>query len=61
MRPAETLAVHIWRVNTEGIIPDANMVSAATGALLIIVVILFNFGARVLGNHLYSKMTAAKG
>lgn len=61
MRPAETLAVHIWRVNTEGIIPDANMVSAATGALLIIVVILFNFGARVLGNHLYSKMTAVKG
>ena len=61
MRPAETLAVHIWRVNTEGIIPDANMVSAATGALLIIVVILFNLGARILGNHLYSKMTAAKG
>lgn len=61
MRPAETLAVHIWRVNTEGIIPDANMVSAATGALLIIVVILFNLGARLLGNHLYSKMTAAKG
>ena len=61
MRPAETLAVHIWRVNTEGIIPDANVVSAATGALLIIVVILFNFGARLLGNHLYSKMTAAKG
>ncbi|QNQ80845.1 phosphate ABC transporter permease PstA [Lactobacillus sp. PV034] len=60
MRPAETLAVHIWRVNTEGIIPDANMVSAATGALLIIVVILFNLGARILGNHLYSKMTAAK-
>ena len=22
MRPAETLAVHIWKVNTEGIIPD---------------------------------------
>lgn len=60
MRPAETLAVHIWRVNTEGIIPDANMVSAATGALLIIVVILFNLGARILGNHLYNKMTAAK-
>lgn len=60
MRPAETLAVHIWRVNTEGIIPDANVVSAATGALLIIVVILFNLGARLLGNHLYSKMTAGK-
>lgn len=60
MRPAETLAVHIWKVNTEGIIPDATIVSAATSALLIIVVILFNLGARALGNHLYRKLTAAK-
>ena len=31
-----------------------------TPALLIIVVILFNLGARALGNHLYRKFTAAK-
>ncbi|MDO4911936.1 MAG: phosphate ABC transporter permease PstA [Lactobacillus sp.] len=60
MRPAETLAVHIWKVNTEGIIPDATLVSAATGALLVIVVILFNLGSRYLGNKLYKKLTAAK-
>ncbi|MDF7638377.1 phosphate ABC transporter permease PstA [Lactobacillus sp. ESL0791] len=60
MRPAETLAVHIWKVNTEGIIPDATLVSAATSALLVIVVIIFNFGARTLGNWLYRKLTAAK-
>ena len=60
MRPAETLAVHIWKVNTEGIIPDATVVSAATSALLVIVVILFNLGARYLGNKLYQKLTAAK-
>ena len=60
MRPAETLAVHIWKVNTEGIIPDATVVSAATSALLIIVVIIFNLGSRALGNHLYRKLTAAK-
>lgn len=60
MRPAETLAVHIWKVNTEGIIPDATVVSAATSALLVIVVIVFNLGARALGNKLYKKLTAAK-
>ena len=60
MRPAETLAVHIWKVNTEGIISDATIVSAATSALLVIVVIIFNLSARFLGNKLYKKLTAAK-
>lgn len=60
MRPAETLAVHIWKVNTEGIISDGAIVSAATSALLVIVVIIFNLGARYLGNRLYRKLTAAK-
>ncbi|MBU3829098.1 MAG: phosphate ABC transporter permease PstA [Candidatus Lactobacillus pullistercoris] len=60
MRPAETLAVHIWKVNTEGIISDAAIVSAATSALLVLVVIIFNLGARYLGNKLYRKLTAAK-
>ena len=60
MRPAETLAVHIWKVNTEGIISDSAIVSAATSALLVLVVIIFNLGARYLGNKLYRKLTAAK-
>lgn len=60
MRPAETLAVHIWKVNSEGIIPDATQVSAATSALLVLVVIIFNLGARYLGNKLYQKLTAQK-
>ncbi|NMB31073.1 MAG: phosphate ABC transporter, permease protein PstA, partial [Lactobacillus sp.] len=42
------------------IIPDATIVSAATSALLVIVVIVFNLGARYLGNKLYRKLTAAK-
>ena len=60
MRPGETLAVNIWKVNKEGIIPDATIFSAATSALLVIVVIVFNLGARYLGNKLYRKLTAAK-
>ncbi|BDR55807.1 phosphate ABC transporter permease PstA [Xylocopilactobacillus apis] len=56
-RPAETLAVHIWKVNSEGLIPDASQVSAGASAVLIIAVLIFNFGARYLGNRLYKHMT----
>jgi len=60
MRPAETLAVHIWKVNTESVTPDANIISSASSAVLIIVILIFNLGARYLGNKLYKKITATK-
>ncbi|WP_179394360.1 phosphate ABC transporter permease PstA [Lacticaseibacillus absianus] len=58
-RPAETLAVHIWKINSEGIQPDAAAVSAGASAVLIIAVLLFNLVARYVGNRIYKKMTAA--
>ncbi|GEO67442.1 phosphate ABC transporter permease PstA [Levilactobacillus spicheri] len=60
LRPAETLAVHIWKVNTEGLASNAAQLSAAASAVLIIAVLLFNLGARVLGNYLYRRVTASK-
>ena len=57
MRPAETLAVHIWKVNSEGLIPDAVQVSAGASAVLIIAVLVFNLLARYIGNLVYKKMT----
>ena len=57
-RQAETLAVHIWKINTEGTMPDGAAVSGAS-AVLILVVLLFNFGARFIGNRLYKRMTSA--
>jgi len=60
MRPAETLAVHIWKVNTESVTPDAKLISSASSAVLIIVILIFNLGARYLGNKLYKKITATK-
>ncbi|KRN32504.1 phosphate ABC transporter permease PstA [Weissella halotolerans] len=60
MRPAETLAVHIWKINSEGIMPDAAAVSAGASAVLIIAVLLFNFLARYLSNSLYKRLTATK-
>ncbi|WP_105956331.1 phosphate ABC transporter permease PstA [Apilactobacillus quenuiae] len=58
MRPAETLAVHIWKVNSEGITPDANLVSSGSSAVLIILILLFNLLAHWIGNRLYRKMTS---
>lgn len=51
-RPAETLAVHIWKLNSEAIVPDAAAIANGTAAVLIISVLLFNVLARVIGNRL---------
>jgi phosphate transport system permease protein len=51
-RPAETLAVHIWKLNSEGTVVDATQIANGTAAVLIIAVLLFNVGARLLGNRL---------
>lgn len=51
-RPAETLAVHIWKLNSEGIVPDASNIANGTAAVLILAVLLFNIMARVIGKKL---------
>ena len=33
-RPAETLAVHIWKINSEGVVPDLEAISNGTAAVL---------------------------
>lgn len=57
-RPAETLAVHIWKINSEGVMPDGAEVSAGASAVLIIAVMLFNLGSRYLGRKLQKKATS---
>lgn len=59
-RQAETLAVHIWKVNSESTVPDASAISSGAAAVLILFIILFNFGARLFGSWLHRKMTASK-
>ncbi len=58
MRPAETLAVHIWKISSEGIVPDGHAVANGTAALLIIVILAFNLLMRSLGAHLSKRLTA---
>jgi phosphate transport system permease protein len=59
-RPAETLAVHIWSVNTQGLIPDAEEVSNGSAAVLVISVLVFNLLARWIGSMIHKKVTASK-
>lgn len=59
-RPAETLAVHIWAVNTSGLIPDVQQVANGSAAVLVICVLIFNLSARAIGSLIYKKMTATK-
>ncbi|SHI67676.1 phosphate ABC transporter membrane protein 2, PhoT family [Clostridium amylolyticum] len=54
-RPAETLAVHIWKLNSEGIVPDAGKIANGSSAVLIIMVLLFNVIARIIGNKIYKS------
>ncbi|GFP75310.1 phosphate ABC transporter permease PstA [Clostridium fungisolvens] len=54
-RPAETLAVHIWKLKSEGSVPDATQIANGASAVLIIMVLLFNIISRLVGNALYKS------
>ncbi len=57
-RPAETLAVHIWKINSESLIPDVRRVADGSAAVLILVVLTFNLLARWLGRIIHRRLTA---
>ncbi len=57
-RPAETLAVHIWKINSEGVVPDLAAISNGTAAVLMICVLLFNLIARFVGKCVGKKLVA---
>lgn len=57
-RPAETLAVHIWKINSEGLVPDLDAISNGTAAVLMVCILAFNLLARWAGKALGRKLTA---
>lgn len=59
-RPAETLAVYIWKLNSEGMVPDAAKIAGGAAAVLVIMVLLFNVLARMLGKWIYKSFTGTK-
>lgn len=56
-RPAETLAVHIWKVNAEGLAPDSMQIVASASLVLVFGVLLFNILSRVIGKKLQRKLS----
>lgn len=56
LRPAETLSVHIWKLNSEGIVSDASKIAAKSSALLIIMVLIFNILARIISSNMTRKL-----
>jgi phosphate transport system permease protein len=60
LRPAETLAVYIFKVNSEGLVPDARQIADGASAVLLISVFIFNIAARFAG-RLFNSRFAGKG
>lgn len=56
-RSAETLSVHIWAVNSVGIIPDVRQVADGSAAVLVICVLLFNLFARLAGRIIQKRIS----
>ena len=54
---AETLAVHLWYTHSESVVPDVDRIGNGSALVLLIMVLLFNLAARVLGARLTKRFT----
>jgi len=59
-RSAESLSVYIWKLNSEGLVPDAADIANKTSAVLVLMVLIFNVTARVLGKKIYEAYSGKK-
>jgi phosphate transport system permease protein len=57
LRPADTLAVHIWALKTEGTQTNADGIADFSSAVLIVMVFAFSLAARTIGRVLDKRMT----
>ncbi len=58
LRPATTLSVYIWKTNSEGLGEFVTQVADGASAILLISVLVFNVGARLLGRQLSRRLTS---
>jgi phosphate transport system permease protein len=54
---AETLAVHLWYTHSESTVRDVDRIGNGSALVLLIMVLIFNVGARVLGRALTKRFT----
>lgn len=58
-RPATTLAVYIWKVQSEGLGSSVKQIADGASALLLLCVLGFNVGARIISRVLVYRITRA--
>jgi phosphate transport system permease protein len=56
-RPAETLAVHVWYTHAESVVPDVARIGNGSALVLLIMVLLFNVSARIVGRLVTRRFT----
>jgi phosphate transport system permease protein len=54
---AETLAVHLWYTHSESIVPDVDRIGNGSALVLLIMVLIFNVVARIVGRALTKRFT----
>ncbi|HZC31952.1 MAG TPA: phosphate ABC transporter permease PstA [Candidatus Bathyarchaeia archaeon] len=57
--PATTLSVYIWKINSEGLGDFVRQLADTSAAVLVVMVLVFNLGARGLGRLLQRRITGA--
>ena len=57
--PATTLSVYIWKINSEGLGDFVRQIADTSAAILVLLVLTFNLGARGLGRLLQRRVTGA--
>ncbi|PCK71086.1 phosphate ABC transporter-like protein [Paenibacillus larvae subsp. larvae B-3650] len=56
----ETLAVHLWYVQSEALVPDAKQIAAGSAALLLLVVLAFNLLIGILSRIIQKRLPGGK-
>lgn len=54
---AETLSVHLWYTHSEALVPDVTNIGNGSALVLLLMVLIFNISARVLGRALSKRLT----
>jgi phosphate transport system permease protein len=54
---AETLAVHLYSTQREALVPDATQIANGSALVLLVMVLLFNVVARIVGRQLTQRFT----
>jgi phosphate transport system permease protein len=54
---AETLSVHLWYTHSEALVPDVTNIGNGSALVLLLMVLIFNISARLLGRALSRRLT----